>query len=116
MAVVVEVTKYSIIDMVKAYNRLDNFGYEGWQKLFEYMENLSDDLGEPIELDVVAWCCDYSMYESVQDFRDAFHMDLTNEEWEEMDEEEKLEAIENYLRENTSVVTCQENLIIWQVF
>ena len=37
----------------------DNFNYDGQRALFDYLENLSDDMGEPVELDVIALCCDW---------------------------------------------------------
>jgi hypothetical protein len=39
--------------------RMDQFSYEGLEVLFDYLDNLSEDIGEPIELDVVALCCNY---------------------------------------------------------
>ena len=40
------------------YNRLDNFP-TGLRALFEYLEEFEDSMGEEIELDVIALCCDY---------------------------------------------------------
>ena len=42
--------------------RPDNFSYEGLTALYEYLEELSEDTGEDIELDVIALCCEW--YES----------------------------------------------------
>ena len=42
----------------------NNFSYHGLKALFEYLEQLSEDMGEDIELDVVAICCDYSEHAS----------------------------------------------------
>jgi len=42
-------------DMFRKYDRLENFTYEGTQVLFEYL----DELGEDVELDVIGLCCDY---------------------------------------------------------
>ena len=42
--------------------RSDQFSYEGLEVLFDYLDNLSEDTGETIELDPVALCCEY--YES----------------------------------------------------
>ena len=39
--------------------RPDNFNYDGQKALYEYLENLSDDMGEPVELNVIAICCDW---------------------------------------------------------
>ena len=38
------------------------------------------------------------------------------EEWEESDEDAKLELIQDYLEYNTSVVCCESDCIIWQAF
>lgn len=46
----------------------NNFSYEGLHALFEYFEELEDDIGEEIELDVVAICCDYTEYDDLDDF------------------------------------------------
>lgn len=46
----------AFIDM----GRKDQFSYEGRKALFEYLESLAEDTGTPIELDVIALCCDYS--------------------------------------------------------
>ena len=59
---VLSVNESLFVDMFRKYNRLDNYSYEGLSELYEYLVNLSDDLGEPIELDVIGLCCDY--YES----------------------------------------------------
>ena len=40
----------------------DNFSYEGAQALMEYLEELSEDIGENIEYDPIAFCCDYEEY------------------------------------------------------
>ena len=42
--------------------RMDQFSYEGLEVLFDYLDNLSEGTGEPVELDVAALCCEY--YES----------------------------------------------------
>ena len=49
--------------------RPDNFSYEGQKALYEYLEDLSEDIGTPIELDVISICCDYSEYESFEELK-----------------------------------------------
>lgn len=117
MALIQTVNPSDLYHMACRMDRGDSFGYAGWNAIGEYLEELSNDISD-IEIDIVAICCDYSMSEDVNDWWDEYdmHSDIDSEEWEEMDDKEKLEAIENYLQENTSVVTCQENLIIWQAF
>jgi hypothetical protein len=45
----------------------NQFSLEGAKALFNYFDNLSDDLGEPIELDPIAWLCEFSEYDSVKE-------------------------------------------------
>ena len=118
MALIQTVNPSDLYHMACNMGRGEQFGYNGWNAIGEYLEELSDDTGEDYEVDIVGICCDYSMAESVDEFFNEYgkYSSIDSDEWEEMDDKEKLEAIENYLQENTSVVTCQENLIIWQAF
>ena len=43
-----------------AYNRAEQFSYEGLDALYELLEDCSQDM--PIELDVIALCCDFTEY------------------------------------------------------
>lgn len=53
--------------------RPDNFTYNGLKALFNYLEDLEADTGEEIELDVIALCCDYTEYENVDDYVNAYN-------------------------------------------
>lgn len=43
-----------------------NFTPDAVHALFNYYEELAQDIGEPIELDVIAWCCDWSELSAVE--------------------------------------------------
>lgn len=75
--------------------RPDNFSYEGLGLLFEYLDQLSDETGEPLKLDVIAICCDYSEM-TAQEVRNAYGLDTPEDE----DEDD----VRDYLNENTSLV------------
>lgn len=52
-------------------DRANNFSYEGLRALFDYLEQLEYDLGEEIELDVIALCCEYHEYdEDEQEYKE----------------------------------------------
>ena len=38
--------------------RPNNFSYEGLRALFQHCEEYEEETGEPVELDVIALCCD----------------------------------------------------------
>ena len=78
--------------------RTDQFSYEGLEVLFDYLDNLSEDTGEPIELDPVALCCEY--YESsIQELIDNYDIDSPGDD----DPDLIIEVVREYLEDNTSV-------------
>ena len=67
----------------EAFKRIrpNNFSYEGLKALFEWFEELENDTGEEMELDVIAICCDFSEYESLKEYNEYY-----DKEYEEIDE------------------------------
>ena len=61
------------------FMRSDNykniFSYEGLHALFEYIEQVEDDIGEEFEFDMVGICCDYTEYDSLEDFNADYSSD-----------------------------------------
>jgi predicted ArsR family transcriptional regulator len=74
--------------------RKDQFSYDGLKALFEYLEQLEQDTGEELELDVIALCCDYS-----EDTPEAIAANYKIE-IEGMDEDEIVDAVREYLMDN----------------
>lgn len=52
--------------------RPNNFSDDGLFALFEYLEDIEGQTGEPIELDVIAICCDFAEYESLEDMKQSY--------------------------------------------
>jgi hypothetical protein len=50
------------LESFRMMGRYEQFGYDALRVLFDYLEDLESDTGEEIELDVIALCCDYSVY------------------------------------------------------
>lgn len=64
--------------------RENQFSYEGLELLYEHLENLSEDLGEPIELDVIALCCEYTEFDGIDDLR--YQLGYSVEEYPEWED------------------------------
>jgi hypothetical protein len=48
----------------------DNFSYDGAKALFEYLDEIGEqDEDYAIEYDPVAWCCEYSEYVNLDEFK-----------------------------------------------
>lgn len=56
---------------VKA-GRGEQFSREALKALFEYIEGLEEDLNEEIELDVIGLCCEFTEYEDLDEFQNAY--------------------------------------------
>ena len=100
MAIVQTVDLYQFREAFRSMNRQDQFSYEGLGVLFDYLDNLSKDIGEPIELDVVALCCDY--YESsIEELIDNYNIDAPDADEDAPDS--IIEVVREYLENNTPV-------------
>lgn len=70
------VTTVTSHDFHNAFNamRPDQFSYDALEGLFNFFEELSEDMGEPFELDVIGLCCDWCEYDDIaevmQDYQD----------------------------------------------
>lgn len=112
MAIVMTIDKHDFTDAFKRYNRQGQFSPEGLEVLFDYLEHLSEDTGEAVELDVVGLCCEY--YESsIEELIDNYNIDVSEAEG---DEDEIKEIVEEYLQDNTSVCGEVSNGFVYAAF
>ena len=100
MAIVQSINSvYQFREAFRLAGRMDQFSYEGLEVLFDYLEELSEGSGEPIELDVVALCCEY--YESsIEELIEQYNIDVYGAGG---DEDEIKAIVEEYLQDNTSI-------------
>ena len=94
-------TTVSRYDFERAFvdaDRKENFSYEALGLLFDYFEDYEEQTGKEIELDVIAICCEYSE-DNPDDIITNYSIDV-----EGMDEDEKIEAVRDYLSDNTQLV------------
>ena len=59
----------------KAYGRENQFSPRGLEALFNYLEEVADETGTSIELDVVALCCDYYEYDSLEQLQADYSLE-----------------------------------------
>lgn len=105
------INQSEFIDAFRRYDRYDQFGYDALVSLFDYVEQLEDDCGEEMELDVIALCCDYSE-DSVGAIADNYSIDLSDCD----DDDERKDAVLEYLNDNTIVVGETDAGIVYKSF
>ena len=82
-------------------NRGDNFSPDGRVALFDYLEQLEEDIGEEFELDVIALCCEYCEYETLAKYNQCYGT-----------EHESIEEVEN----DTTVIPIDDESFIIQAY
>ena len=50
----------------------ENFSYEAIQALWDYFEQYESETGEELELDPVAFRCEFNEYSSLEDFHEEY--------------------------------------------
>ena len=99
-----KVTFYDFVEEFKKHGREDQFSYAGKKALYDYLNELSEDIGESIELDVISLCCEFTEYENLKEFNDDYGYSI--------DEIDSIEDIEQY----TTVIKINEDSFIIQDF
>ena len=94
-------------DAFVSANRDDSFSYEGKKALFDYFEELERDCCEEIELDVIAFCCEYSEYESVQEVMDQYSIRFEDLGLDDLIEQ-AVETIQEYIDDEEITIDLTE--------
>jgi len=93
------------LEEFEKYGREDQFSYEGKKALFDYLEELSEDIGEPIELDIIAICCDFTEYATLEEFNNDYSYTI-GEDVDDMED----------IRDYTTVIPIDDESFIIQNF
>ena len=112
-------------DAFKAAGRGDQFSYAALNSLFSAFEQMEDATGQPMELDVIAICCEYSE-DHWSDIADNYSIDLSEAEdgvctasayGLEQVEKAKRDIVRDFLENHTMIVgETSEDAFIYQVF
>ena len=92
--------------------RSTQFSYDGLRVLFDHLEALEDDMGQEIELDVIALCCDYSE-DDAETIADQYGIEVDDCP----DDDAVRHVVMNYLEDNTTVAGVTDSgAIVFQQF
>jgi hypothetical protein len=96
---ITQITFSAFCDAFRDMDRNDNFSYEGKRALFDYLEEYEGVSGCELELDIIAFCCEF--YENDLDsIIDDYGIDVSDAE----DDDEKADIVEEYLQYHTCLV------------
>ena len=98
MAIIQTLSKYGFVRAFDEYNRSENFSYEARELLFDYYDEFDN-----FEMDVIGICCDWDELHWT-DIAREYNIDIDDCG----DDEEKIEAIRDYLQDNTTVLELSD--------
>lgn len=111
MAIVQTLNVYQFRDAFMQSSRKDQFSYEALTAIFEYLEEYSDSTGEPVELDIVGICCEWSEM-TWQEVAQCYDVDLS----QCTDDDERIGEVEDFLFQNTQYVEVSEGNFVFIQF
>jgi hypothetical protein len=91
-----------------------NWSRAGAYALIEYLEQLEEDTGEEIEFDAVALRCDYSEYESLQEWANDYFVDWRSDLIiEEEDGDDDIDdEIRRYIQDHGTLIEFEGGIIV----
>lgn len=112
MAIIETMTETLFVSRFKEV-RNDEFTLEALRTLFQYFDELSEDIGENIEFDPIAICCDFSELDEESAMSDYDYLFNVND----IDEEDRnYEKLIELLEDETTVFVLENGNIIVQAF
>jgi len=67
------VTRFDFVDWFRGSdNYKNNFSYDGLNSLFDYFEELEEDMGQEIDFDPIAICCEFTEYENLEEIKKSY--------------------------------------------
>ena len=68
------VTRFDFVDWFRGSDTYkNNFSYDGLNSLFDYFEELEEQMENEINFDPIAICCEYSEYDNLQSVIDNYN-------------------------------------------
>lgn len=93
----------------------NNFSLEGAKAVQAYYEQLSDDLGEDIEFDAIAWCCEWAEYDSIGEAYESYFGDYADVEDQNQGNRTPEQQLE-WFQDNTQVIELDNGHVLIQEF
>ena len=100
------ISEYEFRQAFKDYDR-DNYSYEGYEALYDFLDEIysSDDKG--FELDVIGICGEFTEYEDLKEFQNEYFDDVAGDKYKSIGE----------IEEETTVIRIEDSdSFIIQVF
>lgn len=107
MSIIQNIDESIFVSVFDEWNRSENFSVCARRALFAYLDELSDDTGEDIQLDVIALCCEWAEYPTVIEAAEEYGKTFE-------DEDDPEETALEWLRNRTTVIEHDAGILMAQ--
>lgn len=97
---------YQLEQLFKECGRENHFSYEGFNALYDYLNEYSDSVGEDFKVDVIALCCDFTEYSDWEEIYNNYSYSYNNKSktFEELKEDNELSDFMEWVQDRTIVI------------
>jgi hypothetical protein len=67
-----ELSLWEFQDEFRNYGRENQFSEEGLSVLYDYLWNMAEEMGIPYKLDVIGLCCEFTEFESIEEYNNYY--------------------------------------------
>ncbi len=99
------INQYEFRQAFKDMNR-DYYSYEGYEALYDFLEEVCSSDEKGFELDVIGICGDFTEYEDLEEFQSEYYDDVAGDKYKSIGE----------IEEETTVLRLSNGGFIIQVF
>jgi len=101
------IQRFENMGRVETDEKGGNFTYTGLRALFEYLDDIFDE-ENPLKLDVISLCCEYSEYKNGTEFLNDYPSDLIKNDFEDI--ESFWDAVEEEINNETTLIKFGDDL------
>lgn len=97
---------YQLEQLFKECGRENHFSYEGFDALYDYLNEYSDEVGEDFKVDVIAICCDFTEYSGWEELYNNYSYSYNHESetFEELEKNNGLDDFKEWVQDRTTVI------------
>ena len=68
------ITRFDFVDWFRGSDTYkNNFSYDGLNSLFDYFEELEEQMENEMDFDPIAICCEFSEYENFEEIKESYN-------------------------------------------
>lgn len=101
---------YQLKQLFKERGRENYFSDEGFNALYDYLDEYSNEVGEDFKVDVIGICCDFTEYTGWKKLYNDYSYFYNNksETFEELEENDDLDNFKEWVQDKTTVIEATD--------